>query len=231
MRAGSSTATITDYKLLFGVEVYPSDTALSLLATHLRKLEDARITLGLEVTEDTFVLGRLMEMGHAISDITDLRTTRRAKTDSVERMRFFSAHPQMFRWQEPHFIGLVVLTSAPGTAKSVADSLRTLPDPSAAISKEFRVISYNVEKGLNPYVDFAAFNLPAKLPESDRWKDAAVIEGETLTAPHAPEDMAELLTTLLADSLYTVWIDSLSNALPIEIDSKSLDFLKNNVTH
>ncbi|MDE6048836.1 MAG: hypothetical protein K2G09_03990, partial [Paramuribaculum sp.] len=123
MRVGGSAATIEDFKLLFGVHVPPTDTALSLLAIHLRKLEDARNTLGEGVSEDTFMLGRLVEWGQAVYDITELRTTLRAEADSDAQRSFFSSHPQLFRWKEPHFIGSVVLTTAPRKAQATADSL------------------------------------------------------------------------------------------------------------
>ncbi|MDE5744891.1 MAG: hypothetical protein K2H84_04430 [Paramuribaculum sp.] len=231
MRVGSSAATIADYQMLFGEQIPPTDTTLSLLAIHLRKLEDARTTLGECVTEDTLMLGRLMEWAHAVHHITELRTTLRAQDDSAAQRNFFKSHPHLFRWKEPHFIGSVVLTSTPGKAQATADSLRALQKPAAVTSKDFRVISYNVARGLNPYVDFAAFAIPIDLPENDRWRDAAVIDGEILEQPRSPEHVSELLKTLIADSLYRMWTDSLSAVLPAEIDSNSLDFIKNNATH
>ena len=100
MRVGGSAATIADHRLLFGSGIQQRqliDTSLVMLAESLRKLEDARVTLGKTVTEDTFMLGRLMEWGQAITDITRLRTTLRAQTDSAAREKFFRENRNLFR--------------------------------------------------------------------------------------------------------------------------------------
>lgn len=237
MRVGGSAATIADHRLLFGSGIQQRqliDTSLVMLAESLRKLEDARVTLGKTVTEDTFMLGRLMEWGQAITDITRLRTTLRAQTDSAAREKFFRENRNLFRWSEPHFIGSIVFARSPETARQAADSLRKISGlhfseaEAKAIStfagKEIRVINYNVARNRNPYVDFAAFNKP-DFPEDDRWKAAAVINGKILRQPLCADDAGEYFVTVFADTLLSRWTDSLTTALPVEIDWDAVEIL------
>lgn len=235
MRVGGSAATIADYQLLFGVQVPPSDTALSLLAIQLRKLEDARITLGEGVTEDTFMLGRLAEWGQAMFDITEFRTTRKAQNDSLAREKFFKENADLFRWSEPHFIGSIVLAKSHETAQQAADSLRKIfgihlsedriKSTTSHAGKEIRIINYNVSRHLNPFVDYAAFRC-ADFPEDDRWKAAVVINGKILPQPLSADDAGEYFVTVFSDSLLSMWTDSLTKVLPIEIDSEAVQILR-----
>lgn len=235
MRVGGSVATIEDHRLMFGVSIPPSDTTLSLLATQLRKLEDARVTLGETVTEDTFMLGRLMEWGQALTDITELRTTLRAQSDSAAREKFFREHSELFNWNEPHFIGSIVFAKSPQIAEQAADSLRKIfRSPTAETKvetlniyagKEIRIVNYNVARHRNPYVDFAAFNCP-DFPEDDRWKAAVVISGKILPQPLCADDAGEYFTTVLTDTLLAKWTDSLATALPVVIDPDAVNYLR-----
>ena len=234
MRVGGSAASIGDYKALFG-DACPDDSTLALLAGYLRKLEDAKSVFGKIVPDNATDSDRRMAEGLAVYEITALRTREIALKDSVARAEFFSSHRSDFKWSVPHFIGTIVLAPAHEDALRAADTLRAetgaKPDARTVISasqrlfgKEVRVIGYNVACGENPFVDYAVF-AGKNPPQQENWAASAVVSGRVLTSPLSPDDAGEVFVTVFTDSLYNRWMDSLSTALPVQINPETLSIL------
>lgn len=234
MRVGGSAASIEDYKALFG-DAYPDDSTLALLAGYLRKLEDAKAMFGKIVPENATDNDRRMAESLAVYEITALRTREIALKDSAARVVFFSSHSNDFKWSNPHFIGTIVLAPTLDDAQHAADTLRVKSGAKPAFrevisvaqrlfGKEVRVIKYNVAQGENPFVDYAVF-AGENPPAQERWAASAVVSGRVLTSPLSPEDAGELFVTVFADSLYNHWMDSLTTALPAQINHETVSLL------
>ena len=228
LSVGSESATQGDFYALLGNDARPDSANLQLLADYLRKLHEARriSVIGDERLPDSV---RRMAEGLAVYEVTRLRTAVRAERDSTGLEDYFRRHRGEYAQKGPRFCGFIAL--AP-TAESALAAARELSEHGVATMEAaeaqrlarrlfgtgVRVIKVAVERGRNPFVDYAVFGGARPEPDGE-WAYSASAGGVVFTSPRSAADVGERIVSDYAAELERGWTDSLRAALPVRINA------------
>lgn len=217
VRLGNSVIGLTEARRLTGSSDVSSPENRRLLSGYLARLESARAarydTLPALEGASGAVASDLM-----VALITaDSIEAKMADGTAVER--FFAVHRDRYRWDAPHYKGLLVVavdSASADSAAAIADRMGRLPGVDAEIRTELmkvfgprvKMVRVCVAKGENPYVDHAVFG--SAFPENEeRWRAAVAIGGRIIMQPEEVADMRGEVEADVRKYLTDEWIDRL----------------------
>jgi peptidyl-prolyl cis-trans isomerase SurA len=153
----------------------------------------------------------------------------KAAKDTAGLEAFFKAHKSNYTWEKPHYKGYLILAKNDRTAK-VAERIVLSADKDSVDSYIARRINNDsiqyvkVQRGLwemgrNKLVDRFGFKLRYAVEPNEEYPVVRCV-GKKLKAPECWEDEKGKVTTDYQDYLETVWVKSLREKYPVEINQE-----------
>lgn len=165
-------------------------------------------------------------------NVTNENVWERATRDHEGLEQYFQAHRNDYKWDQPRFKGIIVMTTTDSVMNLVAERLPQLPGLSAdSLSHELRrAFGRNVRveanvvaaKGDHPVVDYVAFNGPKPERVNGRWEAFVKYSGELVDQPETAADVRGLVITDYQNQLDRDYIQALRAKYPVTVNRKAL---------
>ena len=173
--------------------------------------------------------------GTLLFEVMNNEVWRKAKTDEAGLQQLFDENRDKYRWDSPHFKGIMVCAKNDSILNEVGLAMQQMgPVPedtiTATLNKKFghnikmvRVIS---KKGENEMVDYIAFDGPKAASSYSGFPVYTKLLGRIIDQPEELSDVKGLVSSDYQDILEQQWLEGLRKKYKVTIDQKVLNQLK-----
>jgi len=169
--------------------------------------------------------------GMLLFEISNNRVWKAANRDTVGLEQYFEAHRDNYRWNEPHFKGIILSASNDSVMQLVKADIPkygtdTLPNMlHLKYGADIRMERMVVKQGENALADYLAFGVGDK-PDRKNFTEFIVLEGGLISQPQDMSDVRGAVTSDYQDVLERQWKEELAKKYPAKINKKVLKKLK-----
>ena len=173
--------------------------------------------------------------GTLLFEVMNNEVWRKAKTDEAGLQQLFDENRDKYRWDSPHFKGIMVCAKNDSILNEVGLAMQQMgPVPedtiTTTLNKKFghnikmvRVIS---KKGENEMVDYIAFDGPKAASSYSGFPVYTKLLGRIIDQPEELSDVKGLVSSDYQDILEQQWLEGLRKKYKVTIDQKVLNQLK-----
>lgn len=219
-------------------EIPGVDEAYSVVSTHLYELVDAYVaewmirTMGDREPAYANTLREYSD-GMLLFEICQQRVWNRPNTDTSALEAYYQAHTDDYRWDKPHYRGMVLLALNDSIADAAVAYLDTLPHNTPNLSAELRKrFSTNVKletvlaaRGDNALIDYIAFSGEKPDMIGGRWTAFRQFRGEIVDQPTCVADVKTQVSIDFQQQLEAEFLEYLRARYPAVIDYSILQSL------
>lgn len=174
--------------------------------------------------------------GMLLFEISNRNVWERATTDSLGLENYFRANRANYKWQKPHYKGVVVMCTSDSIAQIarewLAENHPAAADLAAELRKRFgndvRAERVVTAKGDNVIVDYVAFDgrRPSLGGKNNRWAAWFAYDGRVIEQPEEASDVRGAVSTDYQQVLEKDWVNELHEKYPVKINPKVLKKVK-----
>ncbi len=214
-------------------EVKGADNAYRIFSNTLNDIINARVsdwmlaTLGDREPEYAHLRNEYVD-GMLLYELCQQKIWGKPQSDPEGLDAFFKANADRYKWDRPHYRGMVVLAVSDSIADAAVAYLSELPDTltTAAYSTELRKKFVNDAKiervlaaqGDNAVIEYIAFGGAAPDKPGSRWVAFRAFRGEVIDAPTCAADVRSRVSVDYQEYLEKEFSDYLREKYPVEIN-------------
>ena len=173
--------------------------------------------------------------GTLLFEVMTREVWNKAKNDNSVLTQRFDADRSKFKWDEPHFKGVIICAkndSVMNEAMAMYQTIKDQPEDTitTVLNKKFgrniKMVRSVSKQGENEMVDYVAFN--GKHVESTYigYPVFRILFGKMLSQPEEMSDVKGLVASDYQDALEEEWVAGLHKRYKVSIDKKVLNQLK-----
>ena len=169
--------------------------------------------------------------GMMLFEISNRRVWKAANKDTVGLEQYFAEHRANYKWDEPHFKGIILSAKNDSVLQLVKTDLMMMASDTLTdalhrkYGNEIRMERMVVKKGENPLADYLAFHEGDK-PERKGYDSFMILEGGVIAQPEEMADVRGAVTSDYQVVLEQRWKEELARKYPAKINKKVLKQVK-----
>ena len=169
--------------------------------------------------------------GMLLFEISNRRVWKAASKDTLGLEQYFAENRAKYRWDEPHFKGIILSAKTDSVMSLVKADIATMPTDSLtdALYNKYgngiRMERMVVKQGENALADYLAFHVGDK-PDRKGFEEFIILEGGVINQPEEMSDVRGAVTSDYQDVLEQRWKAELAKKYPAKIYKKVLKQVK-----
>ena len=170
--------------------------------------------------------------GMLLFEISNRRVLKAAGKDSVGLEQYYAANRDKYRWDEPHFKGIILSAKSDSILDLVKEDIAKFDTDTIALTQalynkygaDIRMSSMVVKQGENELADYLAFHAGEK-PQKG-FPAFMILSGGLIDQPEVMSDVRGWVTSDYQDVLEQRWKEELLKKYPVKINKKVLKQVK-----
>ena len=170
--------------------------------------------------------------GMLLFEIRNQKVWEGASKDTLGLRQFFEANRQNYKWDQPHFKGIILSAKNDSIMQRVKADILTLGADTLTTTlhnkykRDIKMERMNFAQGENNTVDRVVFNDndPAKVDAN--YPVGMILQGGLIDQPQEVADVKGQVTSDYQDLLEKNWVQELKRKYPVEINKKVLKKIK-----
>lgn len=169
--------------------------------------------------------------GMMLFEISNRRVWKAANKDSVGLENYFLQNRDKYKWNEPHFKGIIIYAKNDSVLDLVKADMKVMAADTLTdglhnkYGNDIRMERMVVKQGDNAFADYLAFNVGDK-PERKGYDVFMILEGKIINNPEDVADVRGAVASDYQDVLEQRWKEELAAKYPVKINKKVLKQVK-----